>query len=174
MEDIWIHTCLCTLDFFFYSSVDVAESFSTILWRNQAGVQIHLSESVAEMHLCNPLLKGETCEASCLILRSVLLQRNQIVVALFKLTRCIAKLCYLTAEKPKMFWILIYFFLSSCVFLCIREGNIFINLNTRRPSCIRKWFSSSLFCVVLIPISLCNLLLCPERRNSSLLFFSPL
>lgn len=92
----------------------------------------------------------------------------------------VTQLCYLTAgnnsyaSDPDLFCVppcICLFEKGSivCNLLCTYAGFFFFFLVFTQSEAI----SSLLFCMVLMPISLYNLLISPERRNSSLFCFAP-
>lgn len=92
----------------------------------------------------------------------------------------VTQLCYLTAgnnsnaSDPDLFCAppcICLFEKGSivCNLLCTYAGFFFFFLVFTQSEAI----SSLLFCMVLMPISLYNLLISPERRNSSLFCFAP-
>lgn len=108
----------------------------------------------AEMHLYNPLLKGETFLLSCLILCSVLLQGNKLLLLHFR--SLVTQLCYVDSWKHLNALDSISFCATLCVSLCEKGSNllctyaIFFSFVSTQSEII----SSPLFCMALIPISL--------------------
>lgn len=177
------HTHKCTLDLPQCWYCDIAEDLGTILWRKPWTSAVSSQLCEAEMHLYNPLLKGETSLPSCLCAAVSLffsLCYGWINCRCTVFARLLLNCATWQLETTHMLRILICF-VCHLVFVCLRkevsfviccvhmQGFFFFFLVFTQSEAI----SSLLFCMVLMPISLYNLLISPERRNSSLFCFAP-